>query len=193
MIGYKLKVTLTVTVTVTLTLTARRRQQYICLADTKTMHMNRGCYTAMRRNEFYFWRCRKQIIYEWAQRMSKILFSPPEGIIRILILPYVMFSKWVVVLYQCIQTRVLGTSICVHWYRTDTNFVNYLSNDLKQSCFQITFKKSMLKTCEKSFSKSGPLCISVYRHWLNMYFFSIILMYRRVVNNIYKDWIISVY
>ena len=33
MIGYKLKVTLTVTVT--LTLTARRRQQYICFADTK--------------------------------------------------------------------------------------------------------------------------------------------------------------
>ena len=24
---------------------------------------------------------------------------------------------------------------------TDTNFVNYLSNDLKQTCFQITFKK----------------------------------------------------
>ena len=26
-------------------------------------------------------------------------------------------------------------------YRTDTHFVNYLSNGLKQSCFQITFKK----------------------------------------------------
>ena len=35
-IGYKLKVT----VTVTLTLTARRRQQYICFADTK---MSRLC------------------------------------------------------------------------------------------------------------------------------------------------------
>ena len=45
-----------------------------------------------------------------------------------------------------VQTRVLRTSICLHWHRTDTNFVNYLSNDHKQSCFQIIFKKWMLKT-----------------------------------------------
>ena len=38
-------------------------------------------------------------------------------------------------------------SVCTDIYRlTDTNCVNYLSNDLKQSCFQITFKKYVLKT-----------------------------------------------
>ena len=28
---------------------------------------------------------------------------------------YVLFTKWVAVLYQCIKTRVLRTSIFVHW------------------------------------------------------------------------------
>ena len=98
---------------------------------------------------------------------------------------YIMFTKFVFVLYQCIQTRVLRTSICVHWYRTNTNFVNYLSNDLKQSCyclsndlkqscFQITFKKinvKSLKNCEKSLCKQSPFCTSVYRQWLNKHVF----------------------
>ena len=47
---------------------------------------------------------------------------------------------------------------CVHCYGTDANIVNYLSNDLKQSCFQITFKAinvKRLKNCEKA---SVPMC-----------------------------------
>ena len=52
-------------------------------------------------------------------------------------------------MYQCIQTRVLCTSICVRRYRTDTYFVHYLSNALKQSCFQITYKNvKNFKSCE---------------------------------------------
>ena len=66
-------------------------------------------------------------------------------------MPIVHFHV-LIVLYQCVQTRVLSTSICEHRYITDTNIGSYLSNDLKQSCFQNKFGKinvESFKSCEK--------------------------------------------
>ena len=49
-------------------------------------------------------------------------------------------------------------------YRKDTNIVNYLSNNLKQSWFQIAFGKinvKSLKNCEKVCVNQDP-SVSVY-------------------------------
>ena len=60
-------------------------------------------------------------------------------------------------LYQCTESCT-STGIGVHWYRTDTSMVNYLS------CFQMTFGKinvKSLKNCEKLYVNQER-SVSVY-------------------------------
>ena len=50
--------------------------------------------------------------------------------------------QWITITISNVY-KMSGRSVSVYADTSalHTNFVNYLSNDLKQSCFQITFKK----------------------------------------------------
>ena len=74
------------------------------------------------------------------------------------------------------DTSALHEYLCTPIYKTDTYIVNYLSNDLKQSCFQISFGKLNVKSLKKlrkfCENQDGHRSVSMYadtfRHELLM-------------------------